>query len=257
MKELFLKYRKRLLPLAALLGALALAVLILGAPFGDVATVMGGYELQPVRAVEREDSLAALSFNLGAEDAASEKLLELLKRFDIQATFFATAGWMEQNGDSIRRINEMGHDFGCLGQTAPYGAAPEGEQHESLTELQKFNDAYYKITGKRSALYRPQNGYDNEMLSALYETGITPVEQSVDMEAWREQGNSAVIKNTKLRLKSGCIVLGYIDEKELELYLTPVLEYASAQGLRLLGIGAILDCDGCYVDFKGTLRPKG
>ena len=72
-----------------------------------VSNSVDGREL-PIYCVDTQEKKIALSFDAawGNEDTA--KILEILKKHDVQVTFFMTGGWVESYPDDVKAILAAG-----------------------------------------------------------------------------------------------------------------------------------------------------
>ena len=56
-----------------------------------------------------EEKYLALTFDDGPDENYTKQLLDLLKKYDIKATFFCVASFAEKNSEIINRMKEEGH----------------------------------------------------------------------------------------------------------------------------------------------------
>ncbi|WP_195954102.1 polysaccharide deacetylase family protein [Clostridium saudiense] len=59
-----------------------------------------------------EEKYLALTFDDGPDENYTKQLLDLLKKYDIKATFFCVASFAEKNSEIINRMKEEGHTIG-------------------------------------------------------------------------------------------------------------------------------------------------
>lgn len=60
----------------------------------------------------REDKFLSLTFDDGPDENYTNQLLDLLKKYDIKATFFVVAKFAEQNYKIVNRMEREGHTIG-------------------------------------------------------------------------------------------------------------------------------------------------
>lgn len=60
----------------------------------------------------KSEKFLSLTFDDGPDEKYTEKLLDLLKRYNIKATFFVVAKFVEKNSSIIKRMEEEGHTIG-------------------------------------------------------------------------------------------------------------------------------------------------
>ena len=94
------------------------------------------------------------------------KILEILSKHDVKATFFVLGYLAEKNPELIKMIHEAGHEIGSHGysHTQIFRLTPD----QFNTELARTSDAVHKITGRRPIGFRaPIFSIINESLWAL------------------------------------------------------------------------------------------
>jgi peptidoglycan/xylan/chitin deacetylase (PgdA/CDA1 family) len=98
-------------------------------------------------------------------------VLDILKKYQIQATFFSTVVFASHVSDLIRRIIEEGHELGSHG----YFHSKFEETHllTSKIELEKLSNQ--KIEGFRMARMKPVKNEAIEFAGYLYNSSLNPV----------------------------------------------------------------------------------
>ncbi|KGR87025.1 polysaccharide deacetylase family protein [Lysinibacillus odysseyi] len=101
----------------------------------------------------------ALTFDDGPHPVYTPQLLDLLKRYDIRATFFVVGSKVEKYPYIIKRIHEEGHAIGIhhYEHKSNWVLTPRQLQKQ----LEKTAAAISHCTGKRPILYRPPWGHFN------------------------------------------------------------------------------------------------
>ena len=166
------------------LGAVACAGLALGATayaamwpgsriFGEVLTA-------PARPGE-----LALTFDDGPNATWTPRLLEVLARHEVRATFFLPGGRAEAQPELVRRIAAAGHLIGNHSWSHPNLAwSSAGRIREELT---RTNEALQQITGARAKFFRPPFGARRPaVLRIARELGLTPVLWNAMTSDWSE-----------------------------------------------------------------------
>lgn len=115
--------------------------------------------------IQEEEGLAAhrvyLTFDDGP-DANTEKILEILDRYDVKATFFVVGTACEGNEEILRDIVDGGHTLGMHSYSHDYA-----ELYASLEnfgdDLKREQDFLYEATGVKSMVYRFPGGSSNRV----------------------------------------------------------------------------------------------
>lgn len=95
----------------------------------------------------------------------TEEILDILKRYNVKATFFVTGMNMPQYKDCLQKILDDGHSLGIHTYSHVYK-----DVYESLESFQKdyeqMADYIYQCTGTETKLYRFPGGSGNQVVSA-------------------------------------------------------------------------------------------
>ena len=95
----------------------------------------------------------------------TEEILDILKRYNVKATFFVTGMNMPQYKDCLQKILDDGHTLGIHTYSHVYN-----DIYESLEAFQedfyKLRDYIYECTGEDIKIYRFPGGSSNTIVSA-------------------------------------------------------------------------------------------
>ena len=132
-----------------------LAVALLGSyqylsGYTTVSNNVNGKEM-PICSVETKEKKMALTFESAWGDEDIARILEILKKQEVRATFFLTGEWVEKYPEGVKAIWDAGH--------------------RKVEEL----------TGVRMDLFRlPYDNYDDAVIRNLQSCGYYPIQWSVD-----------------------------------------------------------------------------
>ena len=79
----------------------------------SVSNTVNGREL-PIYCVQTDKPQIAISFDAAWGNDDTRRILEILKKNDVKATFFMTGGWVESYPDDVKAIYADGHDLGTV-----------------------------------------------------------------------------------------------------------------------------------------------
>ncbi|GLC89589.1 polysaccharide deacetylase family protein [Lysinibacillus piscis] len=107
----------------------------------------------------------ALTFDDGPHPIYTPQLLDLLKEFDIKATFFVVGENAQKHPAIIKRMHEEGHTIGIhhYQHTSNWLMLP----HMVKNEIEHCAQVIEKLTGERPTLYRPPWGHLNSCVPTL------------------------------------------------------------------------------------------
>ena len=109
----------------------------------------------------------------------TEQLIDILKEYDVPATFFVVGSWVDKYPESVKQLHDAGHQVQNHSNTHPYMTQLSKEAMKN--ELECCNDKIEKVTGVRPTLFRPPYGdYDNAVVEATEENKMYPIQWSVE-----------------------------------------------------------------------------
>jgi peptidoglycan/xylan/chitin deacetylase (PgdA/CDA1 family) len=127
-------------------------------------TVIAGSDIQEV----------ALTFDDGPNDPYTQRLLDLLARYQAQATFFLIGGFVRRRPDIARAIHQAGHLLG--NHTMSHPSLLWEWPWRVRQELADCNAAIEDATGEAVRWFRPPFGARRpDVLRTAEELGLTPV----------------------------------------------------------------------------------
>lgn len=133
----------------------------------------------PIYCVDTSEKKIAISFDAawGNEDTA--KILDILQKNDVKATFFMTGGWVESYPDDVKAILAAGHDLGNHSEN--HKNMSQLSDEEKKEELLAVHQKVQELTGYEMFLFRPPYGdYDNAVVDVAQKNGYYTIQWDVE-----------------------------------------------------------------------------
>jgi len=125
----------------------------------------------------------ALTFDDGPNDPWTLRLLDVLRRHEVCATFFLIGRYVSERPEIAQQIAAAGHVIGNHTYSHPnliFTSAKEVEQ-----QIKRCSYALNQTVGKHSSLFRPPfGGRTPQVLRAVRKCGLQPVMWSVSGRDW-------------------------------------------------------------------------
>lgn len=122
----------------------------------------------------RDAAEFALTYDDGPNDPWTGKLLDLLARRNVRATFFVIGRYVRQRPELVREIQAAGHPIGNHTVTHPWLAVESSRRVRE--ELAGCNAALEDVLGQPVRFFRPPHGSRRPgVLRIAQELGLTPV----------------------------------------------------------------------------------
>lgn len=128
-----------------------LIIIIIYSIYGLIPTIYyRGFKSKSVKRFQSKNSIA-LTFDDGIDKIYTEKLLDLLYKNNIEATFFILAKTIDKNPDTIRRMVDEGHTIGfhslehkCSLLKGYFYTKKDFENSMEIFKENKLNIKYYR-----------------------------------------------------------------------------------------------------------------
>ena len=149
----------------------------------------------------------ALTFDDGPMPETG-KLLDVLKKEHVTATFFVTGQQAKAHPATLRRMAAEGHAIGNHSFSHPEFWKLSTAGIES--QLSRTTAAIRKATGKKVTLFRPPFGESNARIRAIAKKqGLCQILWSVDPLDWRYRNAKEVAKRVLKNARRGAIFLSH------------------------------------------------
>jgi len=191
--------------LTALLGAAAAAAAATAAGYQSMAPLGQWYGRTLVAGIQGSKKIA-LTYDDGPNDPHTEKLLEVLAKHRVRATFFMIGRYVQQRPDIARAVAQAGHVIGNHTFTHPLLIFKS--EAETRAQLLDCCQALQDAVGEHSNLFRPPfGGRRPATLRTARELGLQTVMWNVTGYDWNAPP-AAMIENKVVRqMRGGDVIL--------------------------------------------------
>lgn len=161
----------------------------------------GGYYID--ERANDENKVLYLTFDAGYENGNVEKILDILKKENVQAAFFLLDNIILKNTNLVIRMTDEGH-LVC-NHTKNHKDLSDSSIEEIKTDLCMLEDIYREKTGRELSKYFrfPEGKYSINAIKCVCELGYKTVFWSFAYEDWdnckqpnKEWAINKIIKNT-------------------------------------------------------------
>lgn len=152
-----------------------------------------------------------LTFDAGYENGCTEKILQVLQKHNVHATFFLVGSYIRENPELVKKLVESGQIVGNHTNTHP-DMAQISDLESFSAELTATEEAYKNATSKEmKKFYRPPQGkYSEDNLAMAEQLGYKTIFWSLAYVDWytenqptKEEAFNKLIP----RIHNGAIVL--------------------------------------------------
>ena len=142
-------------------------------PDGGKVAVTLSFDLDTETLLLRSGITSSSRFSTGEYGARAglPRVLDLLERYDIKATFFIPAVSAELHSEEVKRIADAGHEVGLHGWIHEFTSTLEKDEERML--MQRSLDTLEEISGRRPVGIRaPSWEYSESTLDLIREFGL-------------------------------------------------------------------------------------
>jgi peptidoglycan-N-acetylglucosamine deacetylase len=154
----------------------------------------------------RGNKRIALTFDDGPNDPHTLRLLDVLAKHNVLATFFMIGRYVQQRPDIALEVKNRGHVIG--NHTFTHPVLTFKSTREVRDELVQCGEALTSAIGEHSTLFRPPFGARRPGVFQLARNlGLDPVMWNVTGYDWNAPSADYIEKKVEARLRGGSVVL--------------------------------------------------
>ncbi len=261
----FLKKLRRPSRIILAVGSTALSVVTLFAIFFVYVYYGFGYQPDIYRIGNRNHNKVAITFDDGPSEEFTLPILEILKAYDVPATFFMVGSHVEKYPHVARKVADEGHAIG--NHTQNHRNLPTLSTFDLHQEIVEATAVITEITGVYPTYLRPPRGMSDgrsRRRSTLMSQEI--VLWSISTRDWR-YGVTAdyIVRLINSKVRGGDIILFHDsgsllkneggDRRATVLALPGVIRALRAKGLEIVPLAELLH-DASPESFPDIDRPE-
>ena len=169
-------------------------------------TVSSAAEIKVYRSVETSKKQIALTFDDGPHPTLTPRILEILVKYNVPATFFMVGQNVLNYPDAARAVIEAGHEVGNHTFTHPHIA--NLDEKAIFDEIGKCEDALEELCEYRPHILRtPQGALTPSLERCLLDDDYILVLWSLDTRDWENKSTACIVQTVLNRVQAGDIIL--------------------------------------------------
>ncbi len=220
-------------------------------------------EIVPVAVPAPVKKAIALTFDDGPHPEFTLRLLEVLDRNSVKATFFVVGKQVRKYPEFLREIQKRGHDI--ENHTFNHPLLPSLDREGVIRELERNKVEIKKQTGFEPVFFRPPSGrYDVKVIEAALSRGFIAVLWSVSGSDYGATDPENIKQNVLFQLKDGDIILLHSGVEATLKALPGIITEIKMRGFEFVKISDLLKVDNelakketyIYKNFKPFILEK-
>jgi len=204
--------------------AIAAALIYLGVVVYGVFTVRAGFFLELFNEGSINDRRIALTFDDGPSEKTND-VLDILKKYNIKATFFLIGSKVELQQEVLKRLVEEGHELGnhTYNHSKSTGFYPIPKL---IQELESTRALVKKYTGLNMKLYRPPFGVTTPNLAKVVsQLRLHVIGWSVRSFDTTRQSAESIVQRILNQVKPGSVILLHDDREKCATVLETIIPH--------------------------------
>jgi len=148
----------------------------------------------------------SVTFDDGPNEPHTSQILDILKSFDVKATFFVLGKNAEAFPDTLKRIIAEGHEIG--NHTYDHEVLVLKSASQISDQIARTNGIIARIAGVRPRLFRSPHGWRNPWSNrVVMREHSVPVAWTLGVWDTDRPGAERIVERTLRGLKGGCVLL--------------------------------------------------
>lgn len=201
----------------------AIILLLVGSAVYASASIRSGVYVRALCRKRTDRRAVALTFDDGVDGEWTPRVLDMLQRHGVEATFFLIGERAERHPDLVQRMVNEGHLVGNHSYRHG-GCFPLLSRRKMVEELRRTDEVLSGSTGRPVTLFRPPFGVTNPTVAwVVKKFGYRTVGWSI--RSLDTMGRpSRVVRRIARRLKPGAVILLHDDRPDSDRLLEMVLK---------------------------------
>jgi len=160
----------------------------------------------PIYSVDTTEKQIALTFDVNWGPDNTKKILDILDKYNVKATFFIIGAWAEDNIDLVKEIHNRGNEIDNHSTNHP--DMTKISRDTIIKEVEITDVIIKKLTGESTNIFRcPFGAYNDNVIETLKDINHFCIQWDVDSIDWQEQGADLEYNRVISKVKPGSIIL--------------------------------------------------
>lgn len=196
------------------------------------ANIRSMWYLKTFNHCREQKNTVAITFDDGPDSKNTPLIIDILNKYDTQASFFVIGHRALENKEIIEKLANNSHLIGnhSYSHTAGFPLkSPKKIKHEII----RTNNIIKEITGKDTKFFRPPFGVTNPNIAkAIKNLGLVVTGWSVRSFDTKNRKSEIVVKRIIKNLKGGDIILLHDTSENITQILVELLQYFKKNNIK-------------------------
>ena len=179
--------------------------------------------------------MVSLTFDAAWGNEDTGKLIEILGKYNVKATFFVVGDWVEKYPESVKQLHDAGHEV--MNHSDDHAHFSKLTSAAVVDNINACNDKIEAVTGVRPTLFRcPYGEYDDHVIATINSMKIKTIQWDVDSLDWKDLLAVDIYKRVTSKVAPGSIVLFHNAALHTPEALPSIIQYLLQEGYSIIPV---------------------
>lgn len=199
-----------------------------------IVPIYGGNELSAIYSGNVKNKNVSVMVNVYENTEVVNKMIDVFNEKGVQATFFVGGCWADDNGETLKKIVDSGHEIGNHGYF--HKDHKKLDYETNYQEISLAGKIIEALCGVKPTLFAPPSGsFSETTLEASFDLGYKVIMWSKDTIDWRDKDQDVIFKRATKNVSNGDLVLIHPKEHTLKV-LPKILDYYDDLGYNVVTV---------------------
>lgn len=229
--------------------------LVLISSKGTKNTILSENRNIPIYSVDTNNKDVAITFDTSWGDDNTTKILDVLEKENVKATFFVIGRWADEFPDKTKEIVKKGHEIG--NHSDKHSDFTKISKDQIVNEVAAADAKILAITGTRPTLFRfPEGSYNDSSVAVVEQTGHKCIQWNVDSIDWKNEGQEIEFNRVMKKVIPGSIILFHNSGKYTPETLEKVIDKLKSEGYSFVKVSDLIYKNNYNVNTEGLQIKK-
>lgn len=211
--------------------------------------------LLPIYKVNTDEKTIAISFDCAWGADKTSDIISILKKYNVNATFFMVSFWAEKYPDKVQELVDNNIEIGNHSKTHPHFSKLSSSEVDN--EIKMSKKTIEDISKTDIKVFRPPFGeYTNDLINSVNENGMYVIQWDVDTLDWKGISADEISNRVLSKTKNGSIILCHNNADNIVTALEIFLPQLIKQGYRIVSVYDLIYKDNFVINSQGEQNLK-
>lgn len=182
--------------------------------------------------------MVSLMINVAWGEEYLPKMLQILERDNVHATFFFDGSWLSKHIATAQEIQKKGHELS--NHAYSHKNMSQLSRRQAIDEIMKTQNLLEKELGVQNTLFAPPSGdFDQETVEIAHELKLRTILWTLDTLDWRNPNPQSIVRKVASRVEPGTLILMHPTSSSSQA-LEAMIKEIKSKGLSLGTVSEVL-----------------